>query len=79
MEISPAYGNAGIGVANYAGMKKNSPKHQQKRTVTLAELVATVDEFAHNDRLSAIIVADLINTRRVHLEGVFRGRRVIVR
>ena len=45
---------------------------------TLADLVTTVTQLTHDERLSAYIVADMINTRQVRLEGTFEGRRVIV-
>jgi hypothetical protein len=45
---------------------------------TLAELVETVTKLTHDERLSAYIVADMINTRQVKLEGPFHGRRVVI-
>jgi hypothetical protein len=59
-------------------MKTNRSKPNGQRQITLAELVATVNQMTHNDRLSAVIVADLINSRRVRLEGAYRGRRVLI-
>jgi hypothetical protein len=66
------------GLLNRNGMKTNRSKPNGHRQVTLAELVATVNQMTHNDRLSAVIVADLINSRRVRLEGAYHGRRVHV-
>ena len=45
---------------------------------TLQDLVAAVYSVAQDDQLSATIVADLINSGRVRLNGDFRGRRVVV-
>jgi len=45
---------------------------------TLGDLISTVNELTHNQRLSAFIVADLINSRQVKLEGAYHGRRVVV-
>lgn len=45
---------------------------------TLADLVATVSEITRNDELTAHVVADLINTQRVRVEGPYRHRRVVV-
>jgi hypothetical protein len=59
-------------------MKRNGHKHCRHRQPTLADLVATVEKLTHDDRLSAYIVADMINTRQVRLEGRFHGRRVVV-
>ena len=59
-------------------MKTNHSKSHGNRQPTLAELVATVSQMTHNDRLSAAIVADLINSRRVRIEGRYHGRRVVV-
>jgi hypothetical protein len=44
----------------------------------LADLCATVSKLTPNERLSAAIVADMINSRLVRLEGRYHGRRVIV-
>jgi hypothetical protein len=49
-----------------------------ERQPTLADLIATVSQITQNERLSALIVADMINRKQVRLEGEFRGRRVIV-
>ena len=60
-------------------MKRNGQKNNRARTqTTLADLVATVSKLTHNERLSAYIVADMINSNLVRLEGQFHGRRVIV-
>ena len=59
-------------------MKRNGHKPCRARRVTLAELVAVVDRLTHDERLTAYIVADLINTHQVSLEGQFHGRRVVV-
>ncbi len=45
---------------------------------TLQDLVAAVYSVAHDDQLSATVVAALINSGRVKLHGDFRGRRVVV-
>jgi len=44
----------------------------------LAELVEAVGQATHNDRLCAWIIADLINSRIIRLEGRYHGRRVLV-
>ena len=59
-------------------MKRNGTKSPQNQQPTLAELISTVTKMTHDERLSAYIVADMINTRQVRLEGEFRGRRVVV-
>ena len=61
-------------------MKRNGHKPVQARqqTTTLADLCATVSKLAHDDRLGAYIVADMINARLVRLEGRYHGRRVVV-
>ena len=60
-------------------MKTNTPKSRRRRKPqTLADLVATVSELTRNERLSAYIVADMINTRQVRLAGEFSDRRVVV-
>jgi hypothetical protein len=43
---------------------------------TLADLIATVSQLTQDERLTALIVADMINSRQVRLEGNFQGRRV---
>ena len=59
-------------------MKRNGTKLHGPGRLTLGDLVATVDELTHNRRLSTIVVADLINRRRVRLDGLFHGKRVLV-
>ena len=59
-------------------MKRNCSKTNGETRLTLGDLVATVDELTDNKRLNAAIVADLINRRRVRLEGCFHGKRVTV-
>jgi hypothetical protein len=59
-------------------MKKHIIRSSGRNNPTLAELIATVSQMATNERLSALIVADMINSGRVRLGGSFRGRRVIV-
>jgi hypothetical protein len=58
-------------------MKRNSSKLYQDKP-TLADLIQTVARITHDERLSALIVADMINSRRVRIEGAFEGRRVVV-
>jgi hypothetical protein len=59
-------------------MKQDAPKPSRAPRATLAELVATVSNITRDDRLTAYIVADMINTHQVSLEGQFQGRRVVV-
>ena len=59
-------------------MKRNGHKPSRARRATLAELVAIVSRLTQDDRLTAYIVADLINSQQVSLEGQFQGRRVVV-
>ena len=59
-------------------MKIMPNKSRYRRSPTLAELVSTVTKLTHNERLSAFVVADLINTGRVRLGGRFQGRRVMI-
>jgi hypothetical protein len=59
-------------------MRTRTTKTADNRPPTLAELVATVAGLTHNRRLSAVIVADMINSRKVRLEGLFHGRRVVI-
>ena len=59
-------------------MKRNGHKPCRARRATLAELVTIVNRLTHDERLTAYIVADLINSHQVSLEGQFRGRRVVV-
>ena len=58
-------------------MKRNE-KANKKTPPTLAELIATVNQLTQDDELGAYIVADLINSRKVRLEGEFSGQRVVV-
>ncbi len=58
-------------------MKSNAKPFRRPRT--LGDLVNTVQRFTQNERLSALIVADMINARRVRLHGVFHGKTVVVR
>jgi hypothetical protein len=60
-------------------MKRNGQKSNgDRRPQTLADLIATVANLTENEQLSAYIVADMINSRQVRLEGDFRNRRVVV-
>jgi len=59
-------------------MKAHVSRSRGRNAPTLAELIATVSKLTPNERLSALIVADMINRRQVRLGGSFRGRRVIV-
>jgi hypothetical protein len=59
-------------------MKRNATKGSSKNPPTLADLIATVNQLTRDEQLGAYIVADLINSRKVRLEGQFRGQRVIV-
>ena len=59
-------------------MKRNGTTPRRARRATLAELVATVNKLTDNERLTAYIVADMINSHQVSLEGQFTGRRVVV-
>lgn len=59
-------------------MKNNGTKLRSAPAATLARLVATVGEMTHNDELTALIVADMINSRLVKLNGNFAGKRVLV-
>ena len=66
------------GLLNTPHMKRNEPKANRKTPPTLAELIATVNQLTHDEQLGAYIVADLINSRKVRLEGEFSGQRVVV-
>jgi hypothetical protein len=57
-------------------MKTNGSKHRRKNPPTLAELIEMVNRITHDERLSSLVVADMINSRLVRLEGRFHGRRV---
>jgi hypothetical protein len=59
-------------------MKQNGSKSTRKKAPTLAELISTVNELTRDEQLGAYIVADLINSRKVRLEGEFHGHRVLV-
>ena len=60
-------------------MKRNGHKSNgDTRPQTLADLVATVTKLTHDERLSAYIVADMINSRQVRLEGDFQDHRVVI-
>lgn len=63
---------------NTPDMKRNEPKANRKTPPTLAELIAAVNQLTHDEQLGAYIVADLINSRKVRLEGEFHGQRVVV-
>ncbi len=66
------------GLLNTFRMKQNAKKSTQKTPPTLAELISTVNELTRDEQLGAYIVADLINSRKVRLEGEFHGHRVLV-
>ena len=51
---------------------------RMERQPTLADLISTVSQITQNERLSALIVADMINRKKVKLEGEYSGRNVIV-
>ena len=59
-------------------MKRKASKTNRDSNPTLAELISTVNQLTHDDQLGAYIVADLINSRKVRLEGEFHGHRVVV-
>jgi len=59
-------------------MKRKTTKTNRESTPTLAELISTVNQLTHDEQLGAYIVADLINSRKVRLEGEFHGQRVVV-
>jgi hypothetical protein len=63
---------------NILSMKRNAQKGNQKPPPTLADLIATVNQLTRDEQLGAYIVADLINSRKVRLEGQFQGHNVIV-
>jgi hypothetical protein len=63
---------------NTSRMKQNGTKSTRKSPPTLAELISTVNELTRDEQLGAYIVADLINSRKVRLEGEFRGHHVVV-
>ncbi|NQU10161.1 hypothetical protein HQ590_05190 [bacterium] len=57
-------------------MKRNATEMGRGHRPTLGELVLTVNKLTHNTRLSAAIVADMVNSQMVRLEGSFQGQRV---
>ncbi|HUI07815.1 MAG TPA: hypothetical protein VL486_12505 [Verrucomicrobiae bacterium] len=59
-------------------MKRNAAKAERKEPPTLGELISTVNQLTRDEQLGAYIVADLINSRKVRLEGEFEGRRVVI-
>jgi hypothetical protein len=63
---------------NTPPMKQNGTKSTRKSPPTLAELISTVNELTRDEQLGAYIVADLINSRKVRLEGEFRGHDVVI-
>ena len=66
------------GLLKTTPMKQNGSKSTRKSAPTLAELISTVNELTRDEQLGAYIVADLINSRKVRLEGEFHGHRVLV-
>jgi hypothetical protein len=58
-------------------MKRNATRPARREPPTLGELIATVNQLTRDEQLGAYIVADLINSRKVRLEGEFQGRRVV--
>jgi hypothetical protein len=69
--------NRGTSPAKTMGMKRNATKTTRKEAPTLGELISTVNQLTRDEQLGAFIVADLINSRKVRLEGEFQGRRVV--
>jgi hypothetical protein len=59
-------------------MKTHHSKSTRLPHKTLGELVETVSQITRNERLVAMVVADMINTRQVRLEGAYHGKRVVV-
>ncbi|MCS7049119.1 MAG: hypothetical protein NZ483_07480 [Verrucomicrobiae bacterium] len=59
-------------------MKRNGTKSARNERLTLGDVICTVQSLTRNSRLSAWIVADLINRGHVRLEGRYHGRRVVV-
>jgi hypothetical protein len=59
-------------------MKTKSSKNGNGARPTLADLIETVTQMTRDERVAAYIVAHMINSRRVSLEGDFSGRRVQV-
>jgi hypothetical protein len=66
------------GLLNSPIMKRKEAKTPRENNPTLADLISTVNQLTRDEQLGAYIVADLINSRKVRLEGQFRGRRVVV-
>jgi hypothetical protein len=60
-------------------MKATIRRHARHSARTLAELITTVSGLAHNQHLGAYIVADMINSRVVRVDGAFHGKRVVIR
>lgn len=59
-------------------MKTMRHKGAGSRSHTFGELINIVARLAHNEHLSAVVVADLVNTGRVRFEGRYHGRRVLI-
>ena len=66
------------GLLNIATMKRKEAKTPRENNPTLADLITTVNQLTRDEQLGAYIVADLINSRKVRLEGQFHGRKVVV-
>jgi hypothetical protein len=66
------------GLLNMPTMKRKEAKTPRENNPTLADLISTVNQLTRDEQLGAYIVADLINSRKVRLEGQFHGRRVVV-
>ena len=66
------------GLLNTLAMKRKTSKTSHETNPTLAELIATVNQLTRDEQLGAYIVADLINSRKVRLEGQFHGHDVII-
>ena len=60
-------------------MKATMRRHARYTAHTLAELITMVNQITHNEHLGAYIVADMINSRVVRVDGAFHGKRVVVR
>jgi hypothetical protein len=59
-------------------MKHHATRTARKSTPTLAELISTVNRLTRDEQLGAYIVADLINSRKIRMEGRFHGHRVVI-
>ena len=59
-------------------MKTNHVQPLGYRPPTLADLIATVSKLTRNQRLAALVVADMINSGKVRIEGQFQNRQVVV-